>query len=122
MVNTIGMNIYGRELIKDGVDDVLNGLNDSLEHTMFMLIEVTGEHKYYVSDDELTKLVDDELAMGGIINPRIFEYYIINEAKDWKNHKIVDKRNKKEVQKVKDICDVCYNLYEVGVNNPNIKI
>ncbi len=122
MTDIICTKITAKDLIKDGQDDYYNGLNNSIENTMWLLIRLTDDMGYYLSEEEIQKIADDELNMGGIITPYCYEYHIINKAKKANGRKVVDKRNKKEVEQIERICRIAHNLYTIGVENPEMDL
>jgi hypothetical protein len=117
----ICIHVEAKDLIQAGQEDVYNGINDSIHHTMWMLINLTGNMKYYLDDEEIESIKNEELDLGGIINPYVYEYHIIHRAKR-NGRKIVDRRNKQEVEKIKEICGIAYRLYTIGVENPTMEI
>ena len=121
MTNIICAKVNGKKLIEDGQEDYYNGVNNSIEHTMWLLIRLTDDMKYYLEDDEIQKIADEELNMGGIVNPYCYEYHIIHKAKR-NGRKVVDRRNKQEVEQIERICGIAHNLYTIGVENPEMDL
>lgn len=120
-MNRICMKTTGKKLIEDGQEDYYNGVNNSIENTMWLLVWVTGDHKYLISDEEIEQIADEELDMDGIVNPYLYEYYILHKAKKY-GRKLVDRRNKTEVELIQNVCQIAHNLYTIGVENPKMEV